>query len=391
MHLCQWAFFSVLWKVTHDPNKKDSYDLSNTSLFEVFVMVKAPVRPQYLSRKHLNHIDKGYKPPPHARRYQKSQLTDDLILNERFEWPRLNGIATFCDVIVCRQAIHVSKPFIRSGPLIVAVKMDRSYKALLRWRGHLFNKLFPAAPFVLLLFGSDQTIPRQLDRRAPPIPSKALHVIRAAFNHPKLVNAYVSNLDEIFHPKVHPIPVGLNNKSNVMPVRFTQYRPFDRSSDIVQRFQQAKKMTFINRLYSGVGQWEDRKQIYELCRTSLSHLADVYQSLPHKQFLKAIGSRAFTLCLHGGGIDPCPKAWEAILCGTIPIVQRHPSLFEAYAGLPLLVVDAFTVQQLSPSVLQAALDRLAIHFVDVNLRRLTLEKLSMRHWVMKLKSSRKRA
>lgn len=47
----------------------------------------------------------------------------------------------------------------------------------------------------------------------------------------------------------------------------------------------------------------------------------------------------FILCTHGGGLDPSPKAFEAILVGTIPIVQ-HSTLDDAYRHLPVVFVDS---------------------------------------------------
>ena len=39
---------------------------------------------------------------------------------------------------------------------------------------------------------------------------------------------------------------------------------------------------------------------------------------------------AFVLCVSGGGIDPAPKAFEALAAGSIPIIQ-HSSLDSACA------------------------------------------------------------
>lgn len=45
----------------------------------------------------------------------------------------------------------------------------------------------------------------------------------------------------------------------------------------------------------------------------------------------------FIACIHGGGIDPSPKAWEALMVGTIPIIQ-HSTLDDAYSRLPVMFV-----------------------------------------------------
>ncbi len=45
----------------------------------------------------------------------------------------------------------------------------------------------------------------------------------------------------------------------------------------------------------------------------------------------------FIACVHGSGIEPSPKAWEAVLLGCIPIVQ-HSTLDDAYSQLPVVFV-----------------------------------------------------
>ena len=59
-------------------------------------------------------------------------------------------------------------------------------------------------------------------------------------------------------------------------------------------------------------------------------------------YIKLITSVPFVLCVHGGGLDPSPKAWEAIMLGTIPIIQ-HSTLDDAYEQLPVVFVRSWQV------------------------------------------------
>ncbi len=60
--------------------------------------------------------------------------------------------------------------------------------------------------------------------------------------------------------------------------------------------------------------------------------------LPHKDFIDFLVQYPFIACVRGGGIDPSPKAWEAMLVGTIPIIQ-HGTIDDAYERLPVMFVD----------------------------------------------------
>lgn len=58
-------------------------------------------------------------------------------------------------------------------------------------------------------------------------------------------------------------------------------------------------------------------------------------------FYHLLAQYKFVLCPFGNGVDPSPKAFEAMILKTVPIVLRTRNTEEAYAGLPVLLVDSF--------------------------------------------------
>lgn len=60
--------------------------------------------------------------------------------------------------------------------------------------------------------------------------------------------------------------------------------------------------------------------------------------LARLEFLKKMGEYQFVLCPHGGGLDPNPKCWEALIMKAIPIIKRN-SVSESLEHLPVLIVD----------------------------------------------------
>lgn len=70
--------------------------------------------------------------------------------------------------------------------------------------------------------------------------------------------------------------------------------------------------------------------------------------LSHEQFLEELRGHGFAACPHGGGLDPSPRAWEALHVGTIPILKRS-STSDAFLGLPVVFVDAWT--DITPALL----------------------------------------
>jgi hypothetical protein len=85
------------------------------------------------------------------------------------------------------------------------------------------------------------------------------------------------------------------------------------------------------------------------------------------------------LCVHGGGIDPNPKAWDALLLGTIPIIQHFPGI-EIYRGLPVVIVDSWAPQTLSQDRLEMWWEKLAPYYTDPLKRSRVLEMLGSDFW-----------
>ena len=93
---------------------------------------------------------------------------------------------------------------------------------------------------------------------------------------------------------------------------------------------------------TGRGQWFTRARVVELCDQLPEFCqrpsGSMTDGVGHGEFVKLMSSVPFIACAHGGGMDPSPKAWEAIMAGTIPIIQ-HSTLDDAYAKLPVAFVD----------------------------------------------------
>ena len=54
--------------------------------------------------------------------------------------------------------------------------------------------------------------------------------------------------------------------------------------------------------------------------------------------MEKMGEYQFVLCPHGGGLDPNPKCWEALIMKAIPIVRKN-TMSESLEHLPVVIVD----------------------------------------------------
>lgn len=99
-------------------------------------------------------------------------------------------------------------------------------------------------------------------------------------------------------------------------------------------------------------------------------------------FFKEIAKYPFLICAHGGGIDPNPNAWSALLAGTIPIIQRFAG-DSIYDDLPVILVEQLPSDNLTMHNLRQWRDRLAPMF-EGEKRKLVVEKLMTNFWWNKI-------
>jgi hypothetical protein len=51
-----------------------------------------------------------------------------------------------------------------------------------------------------------------------------------------------------------------------------------------------------------------------------------------------LSKSAFVICVSGGGIDPCPKAFQSLQHGAVPVIRSGP-MNECFRDLPVWIVD----------------------------------------------------
>ena len=97
------------------------------------------------------------------------------------------------------------------------------------------------------------------------------------------------------------------------------------------------RVLFAHRIRDGE-QWSLRKAVTFRAKTDWLEFSTVVdKQVKKRDFRRLLRTHAFTACVGGGGVDPCPKVFDSLLAGSIPIVdQRASELFEN--RLPLFVI-----------------------------------------------------
>jgi hypothetical protein len=191
------------------------------------------------------------------------------------------------------------------------------------------------------------------------------------FKYSFLNKIFVENLDTICE-KTIPIPLGILPQHNNLYSNLIHYIP--------QNIHNRKYFLFNCSRIGPHIQYNDRKLINNLCITKLNNFVKTCNNeINEIEFKDYLLNSTFTLCIHGGGQDLCPKFWQSILCGSIPII-KHSVLDDIYKRFPVIFVNEFNEQTLSHENIHSKLDILRPYYEDSNLRVKVLQMLKMSYW-----------
>ena len=129
-------------------------------------------------------------------------------------------------------------------------------------------------------------------------------------NNTNIIHIFASHLDIPKTDRYSPLPVGFNpteHKNNDIDTLLT----IKVNTDIMSR---PLKIKGCCRIRHGP-QWEDRRTVKKLANTVWSEFSD-WGNIPKNIFFTKIQKYSFLFCPHGGGLEPNPKVFSAIYCGT---------------------------------------------------------------------------
>ena len=225
--------------------------------------------------------------------------------------------------------------------------------------------------FVLISGSEDVTLPHQTDARWRQFDAAEQTMLMRILNHPHLRHWYAENLDQDSDPKRSPLPLGLVYPEGTPAALLLPAPP---------ALAPRPLRVFCAHRHRDGPQWELRRHVSRLAEGPWRDFCTAPQrEMPEPDFMARVEEHAFVLCAEGGGLDPSPKAWSALLHGAIPIIRDTP-VAAAYAHLPVVVVDDWRADALSPDRLARWRDALVPWFDEPALRREVLHRLSADYW-----------
>jgi len=285
----------------------------------------------------------------------------------------LTGVAARCDWALLSDTrpphTHLRQLRTTDSPRHVFLSLRNPFAALAAFATEVLPRL--RAPFVLVSGSEDCTLPHQRDQRWRSFDATEQGYIRTILESPLLIRWVAENLDDASDRRFVPLPTGMVYPAGP-PVAAPAPNPPPQQGRVL-------RVLVGHRVRTGP-QWELRRTVTALATQDWAGFCTLPEGeLPEPAFLALMDQHAFVLCAEGGGLDPSPKAWQAILQGAIPII-RKTATHAAYAQLPVAFVEDWTRDSLTPERLAAWHSALAPFYDTPALRAQTLERLGADYW-----------
>ena len=188
----------------------------------------------------------------------------------------------------------------------------------------------------------------------------------------KIIHWFAQNVDEWHHPKLTPIPIGIENRYNPCGQFIDQAAPF------IKKYSQNKNRPIpIYANFRNITH-NERSYVHQLLG---SH--PLIRWVPRKNFgeyLSDLSQSIFVLSPRGHGLD-CHRTWEALLMGSYPIV-RTSALDPMYKNLPVVILNKWN--DFSKELLEKKL-------IEFQKKSFNLKKLYFDYWENLIKKMQENA
>ena len=283
----------------------------------------------------------------------------------------LTGIAALCDIVILKDIILNPNQKPNPKTIFVSMYQEISFRIFIE---NILPMLHLPNKYVIILASEDATFPFGKGDRRPRMQREYTRQnAHLLINHPAIKRIFVENLDSNKYEKLYPLPLGVLPDCQTKIIRNVDFN------------SRKMKCFFCHRIRNGRGQWAERQKVYNRCINEWAEITTTYiDEIDHTEFVAELSSHIFTICVHGGGIDPSPRAWEAIMRGSIPIIRDSP-LSKAYSQLPVVIIPTFNdPNAISIEKLEKWLSEFRHYYENPEARRKVCRRLSLKYWVNKI-------
>jgi hypothetical protein len=198
-------------------------------------------------------------------------------------------------------------------------------------------------------------------------------------NH-DLLKAWYTNNNLSLHPKMFAYPSGICSNEDTYIENLLSYRNIN-----VKNIKIEEKVLCIwrNRDSNVCG---DEYITRDKTKKWIEMYHDLFDwiepTLNIYDFYKVAVKYKYILCPVGNGVDPCPKAFEAIILKALPIIIKTQNTKDVYKELPCILVDDF-----NEILEEGYLEKKYNEYRDILDSNEVLDKLTCQYWSNKIKNT----
>lgn len=283
-------------------------------------------------------INLGALPP--VRRLQEGLDAASLSRLRKAECLWSKGFSQYCDfrgpdwywlseTESCQSEQFFFDHYAKARGLVWVRLSTHSREALLCDLDNFVRAALPTItrPFALLTTDGDVSVPSELDGRT----------VKALLECPWLISWHTQNHDGYDHPKLAPLPIGLDLHTK---------RPRTSPRQLVSMLQTIRERrlpidqlplrVFSDLAFSITPERAEAVATLERCE----HVDVLTSRLSPSQIWTRYAQYPFVVSARGNGLD-CHRTWELLYLGCIVITKRS-SLDPLYSGLPVVLVSDWT-------------------------------------------------
>jgi hypothetical protein len=236
-------------------------------------------------------------------------------------------------------------------------------------------------PFILITGDGDRTLPTQTDSRYKKYSQDFVRKLKAIANAPNLINWYAENLETQFNKKVIPIPLGFRS-GRKHPCGTDDFLWQARNNWKSSKLYQPRKPKIIATYKIRKGnQHDDRRYVVDTFKKNDMFMTNRINSA---DWLETLSKSSHVICVHGGGLDLCPRLFEALWMGSVPIAVRANVSPMCLKDFPIYWIDAWKDL---PNIIRTDAFWAEQENYYYQLNNLSEEKFTMDYWWRKIQKN----
>lgn len=288
---------------------------------------------------------------------------------DRFDLSSLDGLSKHCDMFIFDNYIIEKK----KNPKLIFVNAYKGNIGIPFFIDIVLPRL--NNKFNLIVAGDDYTFPYgKGDSRKNLYKDCQDKIFKILLKNEFLNKIFVENCD-IDDPRFVPIPLGMLGTKNIYYKKYLEFYP--------KNLNHKKILLFVcHRIHNKEKQFSERMVVNNLIQ-HWRKFTYYREQLEQSTFINTLLHSHFTLCVQGGGYDTCPRLWEALLVGTIPIVKSHFTMNKIYREFPVIVIVK-DWNEINEEKLYKWLEERKEFILDPRKRKFILDKLKLKYWYQKM-------